>query len=133
MKQQRSMDEALLAAKKLRREQENKTQEEKSSDSEAHLKVVEGSPPDSSREETPASTHSMQHAASTPTHDHLRPVWVRHTVGLRDTTSLSLRDAADAQKRKLRHRQLGPGEPANEQEIADLGVTLALRQLGYLP
>ena len=137
MKQQRSIDEALVAAKELRKKSYS-GQPTLQSEADSHLKVVAGSP---SAIKGQASTTSSSKEPSSTEQDHQvpkttisnpKPIWVRHTIGLRDTTSLSLRDAADGQKRKERHGQLQPGEPANEQEIADLGIALALKQLGYL-
>lgn len=58
--------------------------------------------------------------------------WVRHTVGLQSNTRLKLQDAAHAQKEKKRHGRLKAGEPENEQEIAEHGITLALRELGHI-
>lgn len=139
MKQKRSMDEALNAAKALRKQV---TLSQPSSDpeaaSETHLKVVESTKtaetnPTSSEPDTQptaeASQGNKQHNAIV---SHTKPLWVRHTIGLRDTTSLDLRDAADVQKRKERRGQLRSGDPANEQEIADLGIRLALEHLGFV-
>ncbi|QEG36252.1 hypothetical protein [Bythopirellula goksoeyrii] len=137
MKQNRTMDEALTAAKELRKNLVT-TSSSPQPESDSHLKVIdskrnseyphrEESDPDLETISSAKSEQSTEFVAST------KPVWVRHTIGLRDTTSLRLRDAADGQKRKERHGQLGVGEPANEQEIADLGITLALKQLGYDP
>ena len=142
MNQKRSMDEALSAAKKMRREIAG-TQEGKSSPQEKRLSVVPSSPepepttqteaaPEGKSTDTPRATERPVERAPVIEPSIQRPVWVRHTVGLRDATSLRLKDAADSQKRKLRHGTLKPGEPANEQEIADLGVNLALKQLGYI-
>ncbi|MEQ8212230.1 MAG: hypothetical protein RH917_20690 [Lacipirellulaceae bacterium] len=57
--------------------------------------------------------------------------WVRHTVGLTHRTKLRLQDAVDGQKRKARYGELSEEEPRNEQEIVELGVRLALAELGY--
>jgi len=135
MKQKRSMDEALTAAKELRKNMTpQKPQEQPESDS--HLKVVDSATAGSKSQSGGTPTNAVapepsQNSADSPLIATPKPIWVRHTIGLRDTTSLSLRDAADGQKRKERHGQLGVGEPANEQEIADLGIALALKQLGY--
>ena len=136
MKQKRSIDEALTAAKQLRKKM-SPAQATSQAESNSHLKVVETA--SNTIEEMPniewpqgPSPASKVNPQTDALATNLKPIWVRHTIGLRDTTSLSLRDAADGQKRKERHGQLQLGEPANEQEIADLGITLALRQLGYL-
>jgi hypothetical protein len=126
MKQKRSMDEALDAAKRMRHELS--TKQEKVSVVDSHLAVVESEEPHGTEENSIDKHKTQGHSMERP----LKPVWVRHTVGLHDTTSLSLRDAAEGQKRKERHGHLGISEPANEQEIADLGIRLALQQLGYL-
>jgi len=141
MKQKRSMDEALSAAKELRKNLGVKpAKDETQPDAQlpdSHLKVVESAqvgkatiPTDKALPES-AETECDIHASASPALN-TKPIWVRHTIGLRDATSLRLRDAADGQKRKERYGQLSVHEPANEQEIADLGITLALRQLGYL-
>ncbi|QEG35831.1 hypothetical protein [Bythopirellula goksoeyrii] len=136
MKQKRSMDEALTAAKELRKNLVA-TPAAPQPESESHLKVVDS--PKVSQERKPVNTQAEVDASISLNSEQsagfvasVKPIWVRHTIGLRDTTSLSLRDAADGQKRKERYGKLGVGEPANEQEIADLGITLALKQLGYL-
>jgi len=134
MKQKRSMDEAISAARELR---EKLNQPASQPEQEQHLKVV-GQSPDIQKNSTSQNGNSenaqnlQPEFSSTSVSASSKPVWVRHTIGLRDTTSLNLRDAADGQKRKERHGRLLPGEPANEQEIADLGIRLALKQLGYL-
>ena len=120
MKQKRSLDEALDAAKALRKQVPPSTSDlESNSSSESHLKVVDKSGSQIANE----SDNELINP---------KPIWVRHTIGLHDTTSLDLRDAADQQKRKERRGQLRAGEPANEQEIADLGIRLALKQIGFL-
>lgn len=124
MKPKRSMDEAITAAKKLRQELAGAPAASEPAPDEARLRVIEpGSQPTTTPREAPAPPEPAPAAG--------RPAWVRHTVGLRSVTSLKLRDAAEAQKRKARYGTLGPDEPANEQEIADLGVTLALKHLGF--
>ncbi|TWU21362.1 hypothetical protein Pla144_45820 [Bythopirellula polymerisocia] len=104
------------------------------SDAETDLKVVQPALRLEKVKQLPDKTVLLTENVSPPTilATNLKPIWVRHTVGLRDTTSLNLRDAADGQKRKERRGQLELGEPANEQEIADLGINLALKQLGFL-
>ncbi len=131
------MDEALTAAKELRKNL-NPTHSVSQPESDSHLKVIESatSIPRSQQAGVRSDTE-IREPSLTSAEDPLtkipmaKPIWVRHTIGLRDTTSLSLRDAADGQKRKERHGQLRVEEPANEQEIADLGISLALKQLGY--
>lgn len=131
MKQKRSMDEALEAAKKMRRDLTARG--DATTESDSHLSVVENEPCNLSRtQENGPDVAATPPISAPPSPIPTRPIWVRHTVGLRDETSLGLRDAADGQKRKQRYGQLQAGEPANEQEIADLGITLALRKLGYL-
>lgn len=139
MKQNRSIDEALHAAKALRKQATpNPPQAESEVPSESHLKVVDPTatsaadqaPSTSNLQTDPQWTQASQHP-TTAIFNH-KPIWVRHTVGLREFTSLNLRDAADDQKRKERRGQLQPGEPANEQEIADLGIRLALEHLGFV-
>lgn len=139
MKQKRSMDEALNAAKALRKQvTPSQPPSETEAASDSHLKVVEAA--DRPAKVSPVSGPNMQPAVEAnqgdQQHDAIvsnpKPVWVRHTIGLRDTTSLDLRDAADVQKRKERRGQLKPGDPANEQEIADLGIRLALEHLGLV-
>ena len=126
MKQKRSMDEALDAAKRMRHELSTKQEKVPAVDS--HLAVVESEEPQGTEKHSTDKQKTLGPSMERP----LKPVWVRHTVGLHDATSLSLRDAAEGQKRKERHGHLGISEPANEQEIADLGIRLALQQLGYL-
>ncbi len=134
MKQKRSINEALDAAKALRK-QVSSGDTAPETTSEAHLKVVGADrekmeSPAEVAQSTPQSSSTEEYQPQPATSP--KPVWVRHTIGLRDATSLKLRDAADGQKRKERYGQLAHGEPANEQEIADLGIQLALKQLGYL-
>lgn len=140
MKQKRSMDEALTAAKKLR-ENLNTTQPPIQPESDSHLNVVNSKIPKTKtlpedKPTAPIASANLSVSAKEEEPKALfvnpKPIWVRHTIGLRDATSLSLRDAADGQKRKERHGQLRMGEPTNEQEIADLGISLALKELGYL-
>ncbi len=57
------------------------------------------------------------------------PVWVRHTLGLRAETSLALKEAADTQKKRKRRGLLQPGEPATEQEIAEMAISWVLKQI----
>lgn len=135
MKQKRSIDEALTAAKELRKNL-SPPQDSPQPDSDSHLKFVDSTTAQQEAQSTdaapqkPSPTIKKNGQPESQT-VYPKPIWVRRTIGLRDTTSLSLRDAADGQKRKERHGQLGVGEPANEQEIADLGIELALKQLGY--
>lgn len=140
MKHKRTMNEALTAAKELRKNL-NQSQPETQPDADSHLRVVESTAIYSNiLQQDTARNDVLQNLSSNAESSHQsssqmisqKQIWVRHTIGLRDTTSLSLRDAADGQKRKERYGELGIGEPANEQEIADLGITLALQQLGYL-
>lgn len=112
MKTNRSLAEALSTAKQLRR------------------KSV-GTPTEvaSNRARVETSQELPTKLPEPSAHPKSASAWVRHTVGLRAETSLKLRDAADIQKRKARHGRLQTDEPANEQEIADLGVRLALNHL----
>lgn len=118
------MDEALSAAKELRKNLSTEPNPPETPQAEAHLTVL--SKPDAQEKEA----ETQKPPPSQQTAPVGRPTWVRHTVGLRSETSLKLRDAAEAQKRKVRYGTLGADEPANEQEIADLGIALALKQLG---
>ena len=132
MKQKRSLDQALNAAKALRKQvAPTASAAETEPESDAHLKVVS-----TVKEIDPRLPNAERPSRIVAEPDSVsinpKPIWVRHTIGLHDTTSLDLRDAADWQKRKERRGQLRPGEPGNEQEIADLGIRLALRQIGYL-
>ncbi|QEG36065.1 hypothetical protein [Bythopirellula goksoeyrii] len=136
MKQKRSMDEALSAAKELRKNL-IATHSTQPPYSDSHLKFINSpnslqNPIAGNSQHEGVASASLSIEQSTGFVASVKPIWVRHTIGLRDATSISLRDAADGQKRKERHGQLRVGEPANEQEIADLGIRLALRQLGYV-
>lgn len=122
MKQMRSMDEAIHAARQMRSELPKEPSPPERSEELSRLKVAVAPEsatglPEKYREPLPQMRLS-------------RPSWVRHTIGLREATSLKLRDAAESQKRKARYGTLRPDEPANEQEIADLGINLALEKLG---
>ena len=134
MKNERSMDDAILAAKQLRRELSAPRQGESAS-RDGMLHVVDTTSkaqPDAVSIKTGSSNaKGAQHPSVERTVVKKRTIWVRHTIGLRDSTSLALRDAAEAQKKKERHGLLPEDAPRNEQEIADLGIQLALAQLGY--
>lgn len=133
MKRKRSIDEALSAAKAMRKQvTPTATPPESAHEIESHLTVVDSSAAQASQtigSDAPALREDVDETDTLPLTP--KPIWVRHTIGLHDTTSLDLRDAADQQKRKERRGQLRPGEPANEQEIADLGIRIALKQLGF--
>jgi len=134
MKQKRSINEALSNAKKMRQALAETAQA--TPQTETRLKVVEQPQAgvDKQEEKPTANAEATGEidatSPSAPPKFQQRETWVRHTVGLRDSTRLKLRDAADAQKKKDRYGTLLSGEPRNEQEIADLGILLALQQLG---
>jgi hypothetical protein len=136
MKQKRSMDDAIEAAKRMRQQLVSATVETREPP-DTRLKVVsssasEQSLPPPNADSGPASVNGgITTRTTSPLTISNRPTWVRHTIGLRETTSLRLRDAAEAQKRKARYGMLAEDEPSNEQEIADLGIQLALQQLGF--
>jgi hypothetical protein len=136
MKQKRSMDDAISAAKRLRQEVFTASDSD-TLPSDVRLKVVETGLHAETKAKNPAApvTHIRDESTSVTAQLAVpqqlgRSNWVRHTIGLRSTTSLQLRDAAEAQKKKARYGLLRPDEPSNEQEIADLGIRLAIRELG---
>ncbi|MDC0936276.1 hypothetical protein OAS39_08300 [Pirellulales bacterium] len=129
MQKKQSMAEALEKNKRLRQQITCPTaaESEKTGDTErTNLKVVAAA-----RDTEDAKQVQELHPGETNGQLHVAPQWVRHTVGLRPLTTLDLRDAADAQKQKKRRGLLQPGEPANEQEIADMGINWALEQIGF--
>ena len=131
MKQKRSINEALSSAKKMRQALAEPPSVS-APQSEGRLKVVDQSDKKTPRKLVVENGRSVDKSTVASEEDfQQRPNWVRHTVGLHDATRLRLRDAADSQKKKDRHGTLRVGEPSNEQEIADLGIRLALEQLGY--
>lgn len=125
MKQKPSLDEAVLVAKKIRQAVTESQTEKTSVDQQ--LKIVR----DDQGGEGDRTTRMKEATVSDELASIPRHAWIRHTIGLKELTSLRLKDAAEAQKKKARYGRLQPEEPSNEQEIADLGIQLALRQLGF--
>lgn len=133
MADKRSMAEALQRNKRLRQQLDSGKTD---TSSDLTLAVVTGTTNGTADHQSDEPACRDRRAQTTPAPStSLAPappsVWVRHTLGLRPQTSVELRDATDTQKQKKRRGLLKPGEPANEQEIAELGINLALRQLGY--
>lgn len=57
--------------------------------------------------------------------------WTSRTIRLRQSTATALTKAACGQKSIQAEGQLRPGQPVTVQEIAELGIRLALIELGY--
>ena len=135
MAKKQSMAEALQKNKRLR-QQLSTTADDTPRDT--TLKVVSSAADGKTGDkflETGESNANAEETAEPPVSVTVtgQSLWVRHTLGLRPGTSMNLRDATDVQKKKKRRGLLIPGEPATEQEIADLGINWALQHIGFKP
>ena len=83
---------------------------------------------------------SAQNAESVPRESEIPParnvsrtpeLWTSRTIRLRQSTATGLTMAACGQKSKQVEGKLSSDEPITVQEIADLGIRLALAELGY--
>ena len=83
---------------------------------------------------------SIQNAESVPRESEIPPdrtvsrtpeLWTSRTIRLRQSTATGLTMAACGQKSKQVEGKLSSDAPITVQEIADLGIRLALAELGY--
>ena len=135
MAKKQSMAEALKKNKRLRQQLSTTTDD---TPRDTTLKVVSSAASGKTSDKFLEAGESNADAVNpveppTAVTDARQSLWVRHTLGLRPGTSMNLRDATDVQKKKKRRGLLIPGEPATEQEIADLGINWVLQHIGFKP